>query len=210
MQCALLLVLVYVTAWISIRLRRPTRGELAICGKSSESSNAIAGDGPVVEPEPAPRRRERAPRQAMWRSSSQPALGSRLSPPRSDRVGEAAALKVATVGLGRAAAEAAVGSRGKLGLRLAGAGAVGPWRRGNEGVYEFDVPGAAGVYTVRMPLVGPGVRRARVLLMSEMASRVSTSSPLCSPRRAWTCAPCPRQRTFQEGPLLSPRGGRGW
>jgi len=60
------------------------------------------------------------------------------------------------VGLGRAAAEAAVGSRGKLGLRLAGAGAVGPWRRGSEGVYEFDVPGTEGVYTVRMPLARPG------------------------------------------------------
>ena len=79
-----------------------------------------------------------------------------MFPPRSDRVGEAAALKVATVGLGRAAAEAAVGSRGKLGVRLAGAGAVGPWRRGSEGVYEFDVPGTKEVYTVRMPLARPG------------------------------------------------------
>ena len=64
LQCAFSLVLVNVTAWIWIRLRRPTRGELAICGKSSESSNAIARDGLVVEPEPAPRRRERVPRQA--------------------------------------------------------------------------------------------------------------------------------------------------
>ena len=41
-------------------------------------------------------------------------------------------------------------------MRLAGAGAVGFWRRGSKGVYEFDVLGAKGVYTLWMPFVKPG------------------------------------------------------
>ena len=66
------------------------------------------------------------------------------------------ALKAATQGLGRAAADAATGGRGAMGMRLAGSNQVGPWRRGSEGLYQFDVrgPGRA-VYTVRMPAAKP-------------------------------------------------------
>ena len=156
-QCGLTLALVYVTLWIWIRLRRPTRGELAVQGVGPESSNAIAGDGPGAMPEPSPRGRSAVPRAILGRSVSQPALGSRASPPRDGGGGEALALRAATRGLQRAAADVAVGSRGALGMRLAVAGRVGPWRRGSEGVYEFDVPGTGRmVYTVRMPLARPG------------------------------------------------------
>ena len=58
LQCGLTLLLVYVTMWIWIRVRRPTRGELAIAGRGPEGTHAIAGDGPsavlVAEPDQSP------------------------------------------------------------------------------------------------------------------------------------------------------------
>ena len=41
-------------------------------------------------------------------------------------------------------------------MRLAASHLVGPWRRGSEGVYQFDVPGSGRmVYTVRMSVAKP-------------------------------------------------------